>query len=74
MKFKTPNCPECGETAEVIMERLVVWAGIRREGDTFEYAGEADVVWDSQVPAKDNNRYTIGCCNGHEWTTESGEE
>lgn len=76
MKIKTPCCPTCGEpprgtveTIQGIAELLpLTWGQQPADGGGFEYAGETDVVWDTQEPVTDEHeRVLLVCSNHHDW-------
>lgn len=75
-KLKTPKCPECGEIAHQVEETLMTKASIdENEDGTFDYAGDSEVDWDSQEPARDGSgNVTLFCECGTSWASGMVEE
>lgn len=77
MKFEPIHCPECGEEADGVLERLSCCAYIEKDRETgeYQYAGETDMWWDEQRPIlTEDGRYQLVCHNGHDWpVTSSGD-
>jgi len=74
MKFKCPICPECGGKATAILEIVPCMASLDTEdGDTFEYGGDSDMLWDGQRPEVIDGTVSLRCEEGHAWETEMTE-
>ena len=76
MKFKTPKCPDCGLPAEGTLENLL---GIARLSDigtdgTCEYAGDTDIIWDTQRTLGEGDKVMLVCHEGHNWESEMVDE
>lgn len=71
MKFIQNVCPECGEQAEDILERIAAHAAISldEQSGEYKYAGGSEVDWDSQRPDEVNGLMTLVCPNDHTWQT-----
>jgi hypothetical protein len=76
MRFKTPKCPECGESPSYIIEHLTAAALLQEpdENGNQEYAGESKMHWETQEPMGIGldvgpQMYRVGCENRHEWET-----
>lgn len=69
MKLEIPKCPECGEIATGTFEMIpgiAFLTAIDSDGEV-EYAGETKVLWDGQRAVVRDGKYTLLCCNHHEW-------
>ena len=70
MKLDPHICPECGEPADRIVEKVIAVAGIDVQDDgTWEYDGTgSEVDWNTQKPVRQaGERVTLQCTEGHEW-------
>lgn len=70
MKLGSPICPQCGCKASALLEQVMVLAQLQEPDDSgeTEYAGESDVEWDTQYPARDEDGIvTLMCENKHQW-------
>jgi len=73
MRFDPCRCPECGE---LVRGTCDVTAGIALvsfddDNQEAEYAGETEVLWDSQeTPANADGLIDVVCPNGHVWQAE----
>ena len=71
MKWEQQFCPACGEPARSRAETVASQASLLFHLDTEEYdfAGESEVLWDTQEPVVQEGRENLWCANGHEWWT-----
>ena len=73
MQFRPFRCPECDEVARGTIDIVAVVAFIHSEDDDgcFDWAGEAEVNWDTQETIRGSaGRVLLTCSNGHEWLAE----
>lgn len=76
MKFKKPNCPECGELACRIVEHMLVDMPLKRMSDgTFDYddVGDVDPGGDPEPLEDAHGRITLSC-GEHDWKTRFVDE
>ncbi len=76
MKLRTPKCPECGLPAKGTLENLL---GIARLSDiepdgACEYAGDTEIIWDTQRTLGEGDKMMLVCHEGHNWESEMVDE
>jgi len=74
MRFEKPRCPVCGEEPASILEMLLAHAWVSKadahEGEPlWDYAGESDILWDTQEPLEREGKVRLYCSAGHDWET-----
>lgn len=74
MRFIIPHCPECGQLAEKIEERMLTTYELEvvsDEGEVpqFEYTGEYDDDGESAEPNVIDGTVHVECVHGHAWRT-----
>ena len=76
MRWEQQTCPTCGEPARARAETVASQVSLAFDADTEEYdfAGESEVIWDTQEPVVQAGRENLWCANGHEWWTRPLEE
>jgi hypothetical protein len=76
MKFRSYRCPECKEIAMGSSEVVYCTAYMEFDPETreFNFIGDTEVCWDSQVNVeKDPGKMRLCCPNGHEWVAKLKE-
>ena len=66
------NTKSCGQPAQSIEESMTGQAGLvyNPESDSYDYSGNTDVDWNTQVPAKNKCGWVeLTCSRGHSWNT-----
>lgn len=74
MKFKPDRCPKCGTSPTGTLETIEGLAGLGpgRPGE-FEYTGDTDVDWNSQMSVLTGKKVTLVCQNSHDWLASRKE-
>lgn len=74
MRIKTPKCPECGKELRGTVEEVTGVALVSDQGDgDYQYDGETDMDWNTQVSVKDQKGRMLLNCGEHEWYSEVEE-
>ena len=76
MRFDPSHCPECGELPRGTCDMIpgIALVSFNDDNREAEFAGETDVLWDSQeTPANADGLIDVTCPNGHVWQAKLEE-
>lgn len=75
MQWEKNKCSECGELAVGILEKVDGFARLKPDNEGgFDYAGETDMLWDTQDCIVVSGCNILKCANGHTWESHPVNE
>ena len=78
LKLDTPHCPECGEPAMLVTERVLVSSYLDAPDDDgcseYSSSDSCDVLWDTmELDEAMDGTVGVQCENRHTWRTPTSD-